>query len=157
MTFPQSHTLADFGGVLNDLSPITDPTTDRPAAGANAAYGSVAAMTRVSGRAWVLFSASPTATTLVAHGAAWPTTAQVTPTLSRSSAGVYVISWPATVTDETGLTQTVSLAICKAITFAGTTPYAAAAVVTGRSATVYVTTLGGAAVDPAGNIYVEVG
>jgi hypothetical protein len=101
MTLPDIDTLTTYGGGLNDFSPVVDPTTDRPAAGANAAYASLAAMTATAPRAWVRMTLNgASAPTLVAHNSHWGNQIGVAPVLSRSSAGVLVVTWPTTVTDQ---------------------------------------------------------
>jgi hypothetical protein len=93
--------LATYGGPLTDYSPVIDATRDRPASGANVAYSDTAALTHVSPRAWVSFTVNGTAApTFVAHDAMWGNAIGVQPVVTRSSPGVYVVTWPANVQDE---------------------------------------------------------
>ncbi len=101
MTLPEIDTLTTYGGGLNDYSPPVDPTTDRPAAGANAAYASMAAMTATATRAWVRMTLNgASAPTLVAHNSNWGNQLAVAPVLTRSGAGILIVTWPTTVTDQ---------------------------------------------------------
>jgi hypothetical protein len=101
MTLPDVDTLNTYGGGLFDYAPVVDPTRDRPASGANQAYESVAAMTHTNWRSWVRFTLNGSATpVLVAHDANWGNAIGVAPTFTRTSAGIYTVTWPATVNDE---------------------------------------------------------
>lgn len=111
MTFPDTDSLDLYGGALKDY-PIaaTDATTDRPAASANQAYASVAAMTHTGYRAWARFTAAATtgAMILVAHDAAWGNAGGVAPALARSGTGVFTLTWSTTQTDELNVSHTVN-------------------------------------------------
>lgn len=153
MTFPGKDTIATYGGLLQDLYPVTDPTTDRAAAGANQAYGSVAAMTRTAAQAWarITTAASTAGLVLVAHNAAWGSGPLVAPTLTRSSTGVFTIAWPTTITDETSVQQAVSLLAIDSVVVEGTVPYLVTArVLTASIAELRVFTPAGALTDAAG-------
>ncbi len=90
-----------YGGGLFDYSSVVDPTRDRPAAGANAAYSAVAGMTHTAIRAWVRMTLNATATpVLVAHDALWGNSLAVAPVLARTGVGIYTITWPTNVQDE---------------------------------------------------------
>jgi hypothetical protein len=100
MSLPDVDALATYGGALFDYSAPVDPTTDRPASGANQAYNNVAAMTQTACRAWVRLTLNGSATpVLVAHASHWGNAIGVAPTFTRTSAGIYTITWPATVLD----------------------------------------------------------
>jgi hypothetical protein len=100
VSLPDIATLASYGGALNDYSPVIDPTVERSAAGANPAYNDVAAMTATSIRAWVRLTLNGSAVpALVAHNSNWGNAAGVAPTFTRSTGGIYTITWPATVYD----------------------------------------------------------
>ena len=101
MTLPDIDDIDVFGGALYDYSAVIDPTTDRPAAGANPAYCDIAALTHTALRAWVRFTLNGTATpVLVAHDSNWGNSPSVAPTFTRTSAGLYTITWPTVVYDE---------------------------------------------------------
>lgn len=106
MTFPDSDSIDDYGGILADLGPVEDPTTDRPAAGSNAALETVAQMSRVAWRcvARVTLSTSP----VIAYSdAGWGNNNPPTPL--HVSTGVYSLTWPATVTDAMNVSHNVQL------------------------------------------------
>lgn len=128
MTFPARDTIATYGGVLVDLFPVTDPTTDRPASGANQAYGSAAALTKTGVKAWVRMTTAgsnpPTlAATGMAHDAAWGNALSYAPTFSRTSTGIFVVTWPTTVNDEVGALYSVNFRAVLAPCAEGSTPF----------------------------------
>jgi hypothetical protein len=93
--------LATYGGPLFDYSAVIDATRDRPASGANAAYAAVAGLSHPAPLAWVSFTVNGTgAPVLVAHDARWGNAIGVAPVPTRSSPGVYVVTWPVNVQDE---------------------------------------------------------
>jgi hypothetical protein len=101
MTLPDIDTLPSVGGALFDYSPQIDPTRDRAAAAANVAYADAVAQTHTIVRAWVRFTLNGAATpVLVAHDSVWGNAIGVAPTFTRTSAGIYTVTWPATVVDE---------------------------------------------------------
>lgn len=101
MALPQTGSLVGYGGGLNDFAPVIDPTTDRPASGANVAYSDVAGMTHTAVRAWAQFTWNGSgAPTLVVHDANWGNALGVAPTVVRTGAGLGTVTWPATVANE---------------------------------------------------------
>ena len=103
MSLPNIATLASYGGALVDYQQPLDPTTDRPASAVNPAYADTSAMTHTAFRAWARFRWDTTLTptcVLVAHDAVWGNGPALAPTLARLSAGVFTVTWPATVADE---------------------------------------------------------
>lgn len=114
MTAPDIDSLATYGGALNNYAPVTDPTTDRDAAAANQAYASAAAMTHTSRRCWARFVGAASTGALAlqvtnGHDSHWGSASGVKPTFVRTSAGIVVLTWPATVTDEIGVVHTLNL------------------------------------------------
>ena len=72
MTLPDIDTLTTAGGGLQDYTAVIDPTTDRPAAGANTAYANEAMATHTQVRALIRFVPNGTsAPTLAATGFQW--------------------------------------------------------------------------------------
>ena len=101
MTAFTGDALTTYGGALNDYSPVVDPTTDRPAAGANACYSAVAGMTHTGTRAWCRFTLNGSAApVLIAHDAMWGNSIAVAPVVARTGTGTVTITWPTTVQDE---------------------------------------------------------
>jgi hypothetical protein len=105
VTLPDVDDLSALGGALNDASPVVDPTTDMPAAAGNVAMADIAAATHTATRAWTRFTLSPGAVAsatpvLVSHDSNWGSSPGVAPTFTRTSAGLYTVTWPATVVDQ---------------------------------------------------------
>jgi hypothetical protein len=99
---PNVASIASYDGPKNDYSAVIDSTTDRSAAGANPERGDVAGMTHTAWRAWAhltLLSSGGTPI-LVAHDETWNNSLNAAPTLARTSAGVYTLTYPTTVVDE---------------------------------------------------------
>ena len=110
MTLPDVDDLASLGGELANYDPVTDPNVELDATYDNKTRANVAGATQTQPRAIVQFAcatANPMAIT--SHWAVWGNDPSVAPTVSRSSAGRYQVTWPATVDDELGDTHTVNL------------------------------------------------
>jgi len=153
MTLPDVDSLSNYGGALSDYFPVEDPTTDRAAAAANQGYASAAAATHTIGRSWVRFVTSATApalTTVNSNDAVWGNAIGVLPVLARVSAGLFTITWPATVIDELGATHTINLRRAEIMAEGGTLIPVQCTVTAANVVTVYVFTTAGAASDQAG-------
>lgn len=111
---PDQFSFTNAGGAKEDyaLGPI-DPLTDRVATEVNLALCAVAQSTRSIPRGYVKFTTAATtgALVLVSWDAVWKGATSTAPTLSRSSAGVFLVTFPATVSDEQGdaTTHTVNI------------------------------------------------
>lgn len=161
MPLPGIDSLDSFGGALNNDSPVDDPTTDRDAGQMNTALEDVAGMTHTVARAFARVTLSATAPALTASNgsdATWGNSVPPVPT--RSGTGVVVLTWPATVTDELGITQPLLLRWVKAH-LEGAFGATYQSVTTANSVTIYLANLvAGAytAADFAATVlYVEVG
>jgi hypothetical protein len=154
MPFPQKQTLATYGGALNDLAPVSDPTTDRAAASANEAYASTAAMTRTASQLWVRYkTVAGAAPVLMAWNAAWPKIGNAAPALSYGGTGSVVVTLPTSILDELGNTQTVYLLAARRPNAEGATLYgASASVLAPNLAQVLLFTAAGALTDAAGTV-----
>jgi len=111
MTFPAIDALATYGGALANYAPIVDPTTDRDADAANQAYASTAAMTHTATQAWARFVTSATTPTLAvtnSNDAAWGNSTPYQPAPTRSTTGIFLLTWPTTIIDELGATHTIN-------------------------------------------------
>ena len=101
---PRTASIATYGGSLNDYSARSDSTTDRSAVGVNPAYCDLAGMTHTAVRAWarVTLKSAGTAPVLAQRDEVWnnATPGNPAPTPARSSAGVFTLTYPATVQDE---------------------------------------------------------
>lgn len=105
MTAPDTDTLPTYGGGLNDYSPVIDSTTDRPAAGANAAYASTAMMSHTATRFACRITPQGSSTPILAAAGAqwdaqWAAATVTAPVLAHTGTGVLTITVPATVMDE---------------------------------------------------------
>lgn len=114
---PTISALSTYGGALVNYAPVEDPTTDRDALAANIAYADCAAMTQTAVRAWARFVTSATVPTLAVpfpNDATWPNVFANLPVLTRSAVGVFLLTWPTTVIDALGATQTLNFRGCGA-------------------------------------------
>jgi hypothetical protein len=152
MTLPDVDSLAILGGALQNYAPVEDPTTDLDAGADNKSRCDVAAMTHTLTRTWVNFQAAATtgAMVLVAHDSVWGNTAPVTPTLARTSAGIYTITFPTSVTDELGVAHTTNLRASWGNSRGGVTQYTADCSASGNVITAYVYNSAGTLTDAVG-------
>ena len=95
------------GGFQNYLVDASDPTTDQNAADYNRMAADCAQLTRVPLKARLTFTTNATTPVLGTYQAMWGIS--VPPTVTRSGAGVWDLTWPATVTDPLGATVATSL------------------------------------------------
>ena len=85
---PDVDSLGTAGGALKDYSPPIDPTTDRPAGGANAAYANAMAATHTQPRAIARVKWNGTsAPTILWHDEVWNNGSNVAPTIQRLGVG----------------------------------------------------------------------
>jgi hypothetical protein len=162
MVFPAVDDVTAYGGLLNNAAPVVDPTTHRDASDMNAALASVAAMTTTAGQAWarmITHATTPSLATSNAHGAAWGEDPSVAPTPTRTSTGIFVLTWPATVTNGIGDSHTVVFKRVKSQACEGTTAYHVQSAVTASNVlTIRVFDMAGTLTDAAGStIHVELG
>ena len=111
MTLPDSDALATYilaDQVVNFSEPV-DPNTDVDASGFNEAMASLAAMTRVSVRGFVVLTPGDGSATLTDHDAVWGNSYLVAPTVEYTNTGRYTITFPATVTDALGEEHAVNI------------------------------------------------
>ncbi|KYF87779.1 hypothetical protein BE20_24860 [Sorangium cellulosum] len=109
MALPDKNDFAALGGELVDYSPPEDPTTDLSAEASNEARADTAAMTRMIERAFVSFTTNGSTATVTDHDAVWGNALAYKPTISRTGAGNYLVTWPTTVTDARGVTRSLNL------------------------------------------------
>jgi hypothetical protein len=146
---PTPATYTTYGGELHNANPVEDPTTDLDASLANEQRQDTAAMTRMCPRARVRWTYSGGVVTVASQDAVWGN--GTPPTVTRSSAGVFAITWPTTVTDARG--ETWGLNLQMAIGNAETVAYDICVAVTGpntATATVSLSSTGAATDPPAG-------
>jgi len=125
--------LSSVGGAKADYEPVEDPTTDLAAAHWNVVAMNATAVTQTAARAWVSVvgkaSSPPDDPVSNVHGAVWGNAALVKPTMARTGAGVLTATWPTSITDALGISQTVNLRRAWA-SAEGTVPYFVTATVT---------------------------
>ena len=170
MPLPDTDSSDTFGGAgLVDYAGqgVTDPTTDRAAAGVNPLVADVAGMTHLNPRAWCQFSTSSTsggadAPTVNASDACWAgalaggTPLNAAPVVTRVDVGKFYVTYPTTVYDEIPVgapgyvgAHTVNLRFSSAPPrFKSSTLYVVVCETSGNVVTVTVTS-GGSAVDVA--------
>lgn len=113
MSLPNKQSYNNLGGELTDYSPVTNPTTDLSAAASNESRSDVAAMTRTAIRAWVGFTVSGTTISVASsdYDAVYGNANVYKPTGAYVSTGTYDITFPSSVVDARGNTQTVNLSV----------------------------------------------
>lgn len=115
MTLPDKDALSgDYGGARTNAHPVEDPTTDVGAEHLNPVMANVAMMTHTAPRAIVLFTGTTYTSGTVNvtpddHDAMWGSSTGVRPTVGETSAGVYVITWATSQTDELGASHTLNI------------------------------------------------
>ena len=113
MTLPKGDYLAGYCSSLVSAQPITDPTTDRSEEAASEAYASVAAMTHTAIRSWCQFrfhvdNKGEKKLELKQHDAVWGNASAVAPVLTHEGPGIFTLTWPTSIVDELGDTQSVN-------------------------------------------------
>lgn len=162
MTAPERDgSLVTYGGPFRDYAPQVDPTTDPSSTGFNQMLDSVAQMTNMATRAWARFTPAGTGTPVLAasgaqHWALWGNSPAVAPTPSRSNVGLYVLTWPSTVSDNIPSGQqgffgphTVNFLAADGQAESQTF-YHVQCLATGNSVTVQILNTSGSGVDPSG-------
>jgi hypothetical protein len=87
-----------YGPPLVDYDEVVDPTTEISSTKMEAWAVDTAAMTHVVPRAWAYITGGATPV-VTDHDAVWGDTNAVKPTVSRSGAGIFVVTWAATYDD----------------------------------------------------------
>lgn len=136
MTLPDKADIDTYGGVLQNYGDVEDPTTDIDASAFNECRADVAALGLTGARAIARFLGVASGTpgdpaSGFVHTAVWGELPAVKPEPARSSAGIYTLTWPATIEDALGTTRTVNLQLATAwVELTGATRYTAHARVT---------------------------
>jgi hypothetical protein len=156
MPLPSPTPLSAYGGALGNYlgQGVVDPTTDLDAAAHNQAMSDLAAMTNTTVRAWCVFT-STASPALVSHYAMWGTGGGVAPVVARTSAGVYTVTWPSTITDALGASQSVTYSVAEATAQGSSAFLVQASKTSSTVATVYAFTTGGVAADSGANVMVK--
>jgi len=135
VTLPDIDTLSTLGGQLVNADPVMDATTDLDADADNKSRADVAMMTRTGIRAMRRFTGHGTTPTDPAsgfvHEAMWGSISGVKPTVVRSGAGIWLLTWTATQADELGESHSLNFRAAEAwVEVTSTTFYNATARVT---------------------------
>lgn len=139
-----------YGGIKTDRKPVFDPTTEMSAADDMRRSCDLAQLTRTGAKVWIRFETRGTNGTLTisARSTVWGDTNTYDPTTAtRTAAGIYTLTWPASFNDELSEAETVSFVAGRAnIADSGDFGFSNV-VVSGNSATVYLANTAGAASD----------
>lgn len=109
MGFPTRSTRSAFGPRLEDRFPVVDPTKEIPASAFNLAFWQLAGLSLVTPRAIVVAKGTPSGVERSASQEAWNPDGGIVPQLTRESAGVYTVTYPATAKDEQGNSVSIAL------------------------------------------------
>jgi len=108
---PEKSSYAQYGGELQDYSPVEDPETDLSAEASNASRCDTSAMTRTATRAWVAFTVSGSTVTIASndYDAVYGNDNTVKPVVVKLIPGLYAVTFPTSVVDARGTTHSVNL------------------------------------------------
>lgn len=158
MALPDTADVDTYGGLKVNHAPVVDSSKQEAADDRNKYVADVAAMTHTLVRAMCTFDPGATvadpATNI--HDAVWGSSAPYKPTPSRSSAGVYVVTWPTTTTDAIGATHTTNIRRCLVNVEGTTAIFATATPTTANTVTVRLFDAAGAATDGAAGTLITV-
>lgn len=111
-------TIANYGGPKIDAQPVSNPETQIAANEFNRSIEDTAQMTRTAYRAivqWTSITAAPPApvpTASIEVRTVWGNGNAQKPTIQKTGAGLYTITFPGTFTDDLGFVETVSFFDC---------------------------------------------
>lgn len=107
MTLPSSDSFDSYGGSIIDYSQVEDVSTDLNSESSNSLRASVAAMTATSFRAIVIFDGY--AQVINNYTACWDITSSTNPTITKVDVGIYRVTFPSSIFDVRGQTQSLNL------------------------------------------------
>jgi len=147
--FPTRTTRAAFGPTkLNLSSGLISPEYYQGATELNLAYWQLAGLALAGSRAWVLVTwDGATSVSVTAAGEAWDVTAASAPTVARSAAGVYTVTYAATYVDETDTAVAVSLYGANITPMSSSSRHATFTISSSRIVNVFMWDAAGAAAD----------
>lgn len=107
---PEVADLDTFGGAFVDADAVVDPETEVAASYFNRLVAQAAMASHTLPRAWVRVTAG-SSPTVADHDAVWGNSDSVKPTVARSGAGVYTVTWASSYNDlqDTPESHTVSI------------------------------------------------
>lgn len=106
-------TISSYGGPYVDAGTVENPQTDLSADYGNLVMEHTAQLTNTAVRVIVSFAPAASDPVVVDHDSLWGSGEAQKPTIARGSAGIYVITWPATMTDGLDEVETVALRYAK--------------------------------------------
>jgi hypothetical protein len=112
MALPDSATYDTYGGAKTNYAPVEDYSTDEDAADRNEYVADVAGMTHTAVRCWRRFlgnAVTPTDPGSNVFDNVWGNDLADKPTVARTGAGVYTVTYPATIVDDNGTTRSINL------------------------------------------------
>lgn len=101
-------TIESYGGPYVDREVLKNPESQVAADKGNRVFEDVAQLTRTSVRAMVHFHPGASDPAVLWHWSLWGSSNTERPTITRSSAGRYTVTYPATLTDALGVDETVA-------------------------------------------------
>ncbi len=106
-------TISSYGGPYVDAGTVENPQTDLAAAYGNMLMEHVAQLSNTAPRVIVSFAPAASDPVVVTHTSMWGSGDAQKPTIARGLAGIYVITWPATMTDGLDGVETLALRYAK--------------------------------------------
>lgn len=149
---PGISTLATYGGMRVNERSVEDASSEVGADEFNVLMKDTAGHTQTAWRAirrFVGHATTPAEPASNAHFANWGNSLVLRPPVTKGGTGIYVVTWPATVTDDLGVIDTVNL-IDGVVNVNGTTLYHVQVTCAANVATVYVWNAAGALNDAVG-------
>lgn len=119
---PEIPSLDTFGGTFVNADAVVDPTTECDASFFNRLLAQVVMLSHTAPKAWVSCTVSGGTVTIVDHDAVWGNTSAVKPTVARTGAGIFTVTWASSYSDLQSTPETHSLSIraCDAGGYAAT-------------------------------------
>lgn len=154
--FPTRPSRATFGPTPENRYPVVDPAYELDADIGDLMMWQTAGLGAISASAWAFVHYTAPATVAVTYSAeAWDADGAYVPTVSRTGAGDYTVTWAATYPDKDAVSQTLSLLWARAHPQSASALSATAVIEADRhSVRVYIYDAAGAATDA--DVVVEV-
>jgi hypothetical protein len=158
MGFPTRPSRAAFGPrTLKDRKTVVDNSKEIGATTFELMFWQLAGLGIASSLAWVLFHWNGVDVVIDASAESWDPYSVYVPDVTRTSAGVYVVTYAATFQDERGTTVATALKSCEVIAQGSTIAPGVGAITSSRIVTTTIKKMSdGSAYDPAG-VLVRVG
>jgi hypothetical protein len=146
--FPTRPSRTAFGPTkLNTTAGLLHPAYHTGSTETNLSYWQLAGCGVVTHRAWALLAWNGAVLSLSASAEAWDANGSAVPTVARTGAGVYTVTYAATYNDETGTAASTALLAAAAHPQGSASRHATCAISSGRIITVYAFDAAGSAAD----------